>query len=364
MLRVQTENPAVRTVVENTARVLLANGASIRPDVVIHESQGNLSVHCDNALPSPLFFIPSHLLIPIGDIEWGIGPQLIVDQTPGLSSTQRELLDLHVQLFNSVGKYRWFCQEFPRGALARYPDVATLFSRIEPRFTLGTTPADFIHTRILSYKAKSDTNAARKPVLMPLVDTMNHHSRGTPFEVDEQGLRVSQFQLEDGGECFVNYGHLRDALQIYSTYGFSDSSVRVATSVPSKVALTNDGFTDFGTLVVRREGSMGYLPNITTNETRITLSKVNFTSGNLGRFTAAFTLPVKSFAIQQGASAEIADLVAANATQQLLDNNRVRIEQLLQVLSEQVEPHCALEDLKSALEIQLHNLDRFRAAVS
>jgi hypothetical protein len=370
IIRVDSSNTQVQSLIETIAGILINNGARINPNLFILESDGNLSIHCpSDSTEVTLFVVPEALLIPVSKITWGVAKDahtgirtIDIASAVDLTPVQSELLHLQIELYNTLSKFEWFLTEHPSSALSQFPGIEHLIIQCEPNYARSQSLEDFLATRVLGYRDKSSTEEhwPKTPVLMPLVELINHHSRGAPFDMSNGCVTVSANRTDSSSECFVNYGGMRDALQMFVSYGFADESSIVATSTPVTIPLIGDNSsTRLGTLVVERKLSKGYLPKITAHESTLTLSKVIFSPRNSDNFRGAFTLPVKSFAMQQGASAELADRVADRASRELIDQNQQRLGELLMSVVSLGSKRAVLRELESALRIQLRNVDNF-----
>jgi hypothetical protein len=369
-IHVDTTNAHVQSLIESTARILIDHGATINPNISILESDGHLSVHYPGApAGATLFVIPKALLIPVSEITWGITQDahsgirsIEIKSTADLTPVQRDLLELLVDLYNTAGKFEWFLTEHPRSALSQFPDVEDLLKQCQPNYSHDQSIDGFLATRVLGYRDKSSTEKTRPrtPVLMPLVELMNHHSHGAPFDMNDGSIKVLANQPAGNSECFANYGGMLDALQMFINYGFADESALVSTSTPATIPLIGGHpSTRLGTLVVKREQSNGHLPLITAHGSTLTLSKVTFSPSNPDRFNAAFTLPVKAFALQQGASSELADQIAEQASCDLIDLNQQQLGELLTSVVSLGSERAVIRELESALRVQLRNIDNF-----
>lgn len=369
-IHVETTNAHVKSLIETTARILIDNGATINPNIWILELGGQFSVHYrGDPAGTALFVIPRELLIPVSEITWLITQDthtgihsIQIETAPDLTPVQRVLLDLLVDLYNTAGKFERFLTEHPRSALSQFPDIGDLLKQCEPNYFHGQLVEDFLATRVLGYRDKDSTETIppKIPVLMPLVELMNHHARGAPFDTNNGSTTVLANRASGHSECFANYGSMRDALQMFINYGFADESAPIANSIPATIPLIGDHpSTRLGTLVVERTHSKEKLPKITSHESTLTLSKVTFTPGNPDRFNAAFNLPVKAFAMQQGASPELADQIAEQASRDLIDVNRQQLGELLASVVSLGSERSVIRELESALHVQLHNIDNF-----
>lgn len=370
MIQVETTNAYVRSLIETTARILIDNGATINPHISIRESNGNFGVHfLGDPAGSTLFVIPKELLIPVSEITWGIaqdahtGIRSIEIKSAGdLTTVQRDLLELLVELHNTSGKLELFLAEHPRSALSQFPDIEDSLKHCEPNYNRSQSLEDFLATRVLGYRDKSSTEKIppKIPVLMPLVELMNHHSRGTPYDMNNGCITMLANQSARNSECFANYGGMPDALQMLINYGFADQSALVSISTPATIPLIGGHPSiSLGTLVVERKRTKGHLPKITAHESTLTLSKVTFSPRDPNTFNASFTLPVKAFAMQRGASPELADQIAQQASRDLIDLNQQQLGGLLTNVVSLGSERVVINELESALRVQLRNIDHF-----
>lgn len=88
----------------------------------------------------------------------------------------------------------------------------------------------------LAHSTAGRSNPPRKThVLMPLIDMLNHHPRGAPFQLDDSRLSVRVAQPTGDGECFAAYGGRRDVLDLALHYGYLDMATPFAFSAPVNV---------------------------------------------------------------------------------------------------------------------------------
>jgi hypothetical protein len=111
----------------------------------------------------------------------------------------------------------------------------------------------FFKARLLAY-TEAD-GAPDYPVLMPVLDAMNHHSDGAPYGVDTRGTGGPDLTLTRsrpvpgaGNESFACYG-MHDCFDGWMVYGFIDEtpsfvrSLRIGIDLPGRGRLqTADGF--------------------------------------------------------------------------------------------------------------------------
>lgn len=125
-------------------------------------------------------------------------------------------------------------------AFARPTDHASSASPAgwaKQRMPIGpdATPA-MVTDADLAHSTAGRSNPPRKTqVLMPLIDMLNHHPRGAPFQLDDSRLSVRVAQPIGDGECFAAYGGRRDVLDLALHYGYLDMATPFAFSAPVNV---------------------------------------------------------------------------------------------------------------------------------
>ena len=153
-----------------------------------------------------------------------------------LSSVQQELLNLHITLYNATGKLTWFSDSHPARLVERSTAVANAVARVKPSCAFRphqTTRAEgCLATRRFSYGASPDQSTT--PVLMPLIDLLNHHPQGAPFRIRDGAMRM-QIAQSDVNECFAHYGHRRDVLDLALHYGYSELHTTFAHCAPLEI---------------------------------------------------------------------------------------------------------------------------------
>jgi hypothetical protein len=101
----------------------------------------------------------------------------------------------------------------------------------------------FLNTRAYTSQVHF-TQAPRVPVLMPVLDLMNHHIYGAPYREDTEDrsltIRRSVPMPGTGNECFACYGPY-DAFETWITYNFVDGRVPFVTSVAMTIDLPGLG---------------------------------------------------------------------------------------------------------------------------
>ena len=238
---VACDTSAVRHVLLETIELVQAHGGSLHPQVRLIECRGQFKVTCDaprGGSTQPLFCLPRHLLVPLEGAVWSQRTDCLelLQAPPELSSVQRQLLDLHVALYNSTGKLPWWLQHHPLSRLSLQPDFAEALIPFRASEQLAPTNAaeGFLYTRTFSLKPLPTRQLAADPglpcaphpprakVLMPLIDLLNHHPHGAAFKVNESTMTVQVAQPGTDAECYANYGGRKDCLGLALHYGYVD----------------------------------------------------------------------------------------------------------------------------------------------
>ena len=240
---IDAETPGISRCLCAIEQVLKHGGAQIHPGLCIVERGGHFTIYCtttDITAGQHLFHLPLALLIPVDGIQWADSQQtLALAATPDhLSTVQRQLLDLHIELYNLTKKLEWAVHNHPQIALQSAPHLLSMLSLIQPDFT--GTPAKvadvFLQTRVFHLTVASDADAG-KNVLMPLIELLNHHPKGAAFQVGNGALFMAVKQPMGQTECFARYGGHRDALDLALHYGYADLNTPFAHSAPVKVTV-------------------------------------------------------------------------------------------------------------------------------
>ena len=121
----------------------------------------------------PLITMPTHLLVPIAGARWGDGANALELLAPPETATpvQRQLLQLHVALYNATDKLRWWSTQHPARLVEHCPAVAEALLPLKPHHGNGpqepTAAERFLVTRSFGWKAEPEIGP-RRQVLLPL----------------------------------------------------------------------------------------------------------------------------------------------------------------------------------------------------
>jgi len=395
---ITAETPGVADILTEIVEVLVAGGATFHRGLRIVEADGAMSLHIDDPVTGPdadgdrrrsmLARIPVELLVPIEAIRWAPDPdRLIVESVgPGLSATRRRLLDAHVALYNITGKPAWARRHLPRVALASDDPLWTAVGLLRP----GVLAADadrptgddrsmaeaFIATRTLG-AARSDVTgddgAPPGPVLMPIIDLMNHHRRGAGYSVADGMLRVLVRRPAGGSECFATYGGGKDALDLAIGYGYLEPDPGVARCAPCAVEVA--AAPEVGTVRVRglrvRPKHRFDPPTVDAADDGLTLSHLSFAPDHIDRLVALLALPVTAHLRRSGAATNTATSDARPAAAvalvaALIEHNRTLVAQAVARVGDgDRDPNrgAVVDLVGAALEVQARVLDECLTAL-
>jgi hypothetical protein len=115
----------------------------------------------------------------------------------------------------------------------------------------------FLNSRVFHFKITGQQSPIQEiylEVLLPILDSMNHHFYGALYSRDEnRGLTVTRSSPLPGmaNECFACYGK-HDAFDTWITYGFIDESVPFVCSAPMILDLPDLGTIRVGHMIQTR----------------------------------------------------------------------------------------------------------------
>lgn len=294
--RVDSPNVAVRAAIGRIVDLLVDNGGTLHPALVIVERAGAISIHADVDHGALLAEVPEELLVPVSDCRIEAVSDLlkVVDRSTSLSGVQSEMLEAHLDVYNLTGKTVWARTMLAQFALADHPSDTAVVRRLRPSFAAETVSlADaFIQTRVLRTMRtpSDDTDTSKVRVLMPVIDFFNHHHRGMGYDGRDGWLRIRAARPAGGTECFARYRRL-DALGQILHYGFVLDETRLASSAP--VQVTVDGLNV--SVLSRQVAAQSVLdpPAVQFDGSTLTLSHLTFDLERPRRLVGALSLAVR-----------------------------------------------------------------------
>jgi hypothetical protein len=319
------------------------HGGVVHPGAVWRETQGHMTVTCSAGGAGgelPLIELPRELLVPVTGAEWAESTERLIlrQPPPGITPLQRALLDLHVDLYNATGKIPWTISHHPRAVVPGHPPLLDALRDLRPAiYSMADMPAEiFLHTRVFGLKPTSDAAAATptKPaaktqVLMPLIDALNHHPQGAPFQVDETGLRVRLAQPLGTAECFAAYGGRRDVLDLALHYGYADVATPFAFSAPVSVDAPGLGRLAVGASRSRPAHPLDP-PRVSWDGETLAISHLCCHRQHPERLRTALRLPLLAVARKRGLASDAANQQIDRALAALAEANLSLLTELQQ----------------------------------
>ena len=278
MVSIVADNRDVERCLEKILAEARRGGAEFAPSLVLRCVNGSLSVELPPESSDQLLIkLPQETLVPTA--LFGLTLQeddIVIDNIdPAVTSECRTLCESILELYNLTGKIGWFRRTSPLLFLRAHPELAQRAARgqDEPLRRILTTPLPdggenrlllrrFLASRWFGFADDSGTAPTR--VLMPILDLMNHHEHGSPFEnAGIEGGRFLRIQRakkmpREERECFVRYGPY-DAMEMLLAYNFVDESASFMRSIPMEVTLP-----EVGMLAIRALKKKGGKRNVPT----------------------------------------------------------------------------------------------------
>lgn len=237
MVTIDCDDPAMERALRGHANLLLEQGGTIAPGVVIRSRAGEISIAHPSPPPDgPIVTVPDASLVRMVD---GVLRLEGDDILPGsefsnLPGNQQHILAAQCDVYNlgrKIGKTR---DRVPKFSYQAAPELLiALLTRRLPGETSDAAreiePPDlltaFLSSRRLSWR-EPGTPARTSEVLMSLIDYFDHHPDGTRYDalVSPTLLSVSAAKCGTPSDaCFINY-HAGDPHAMFVHHGFVDTS--------------------------------------------------------------------------------------------------------------------------------------------
>ncbi len=234
-----------------------AAGAEFSRDLVVKCIDGSLSVEAPpDSVGSVLMRLPWDCLVPISPFQLAIaGDELVISSyEPSLTSTCVATMEAMLELYNLTNKLAAHRRTSPWSLIAAHPELLPNLMtgrRILYQDLIRSGNRDqleiksFLNTRAFDYKAKP--GAPGFPVLLPVLDAMNHHSQGAPFAFDDSTLRGRVLTVTrsrplpgTGNECFAFY-RPHDCFDCWMGDGFIDETTDFVRSLSMVIDIAGIG---------------------------------------------------------------------------------------------------------------------------
>ena len=247
-------------------------GGWLNPQARLVERGGELSVECSAPAGEPLVIIPRDVMVRVGAVDWTVRAGILEIQglPDDMEGIEREVLFLMVGILNQCGKASALASSHPVLAPAMHPALVDAVRAFRPSFRRTQPSLESLLWSTRCFRGSSDAPA---PLAVPVIDLLNHSCAAPGATPQGGGLAVTTWR--DGQECFIDYGHRRDAISMAIVYGFADTSAVVAHSAPLEVEVAG-----LGRVVVSARGrsSSGALQPVAARveDDATVLSRVSF----------------------------------------------------------------------------------------
>jgi hypothetical protein len=261
MVLVLSDSLDVAGCIQKNVTLATDAGAVLSDELVIKCGDRTLSVEAPpECVGKPLIRLPWECHVPVDLFELSVagGDIVMSSHEPALTSECVAFMEALLELYNLTGKIDRHRRTSPWSLLALHPELREHIAQRLPadlsamfdRFTASgnadeLTLASFLHTRPYDYRESE--KAPPSPLLLPIIDFMNHDLRGAPVQFEDQPdgdlsatVKRSVPVPGTGNECFAFYG-LYDSFDTWMSYGFIDENAPFARSVPMTIDLPRLG---------------------------------------------------------------------------------------------------------------------------
>jgi hypothetical protein len=234
-LAIASDDSRAAALLESIAKLCAAHGAQWHSELRLEVVDGSMRVLAPGHSAGPLISMPTELLVPITGAQWADTPDVLQlrEPPPAATALQVDLLEMQAQLYNATAKLPWWARRHPARLVEESAEVAAALAPLKPgqlKQQIASPVAGFLATRSFHWKG-DPTQEQGQPVLLPLIDCLNHHHLGAPFRIRDGAMRIQTAQA-GAQECFAHYGHRRDGLDLVLHYGHCDHSTPFAHSAP------------------------------------------------------------------------------------------------------------------------------------
>ena len=278
-----SDDPVTTDLLGGLLELLADSGGWLHPDARLVARAGQLSVHASAEagellvrVPAELLVrVPAELLVRVGRVDWSVRDGVLAPAaiSPEIGGLELEALFVLIGLLNQSGKIPQLLDTHPLLADDLPPHLVEAVSALRPSFGSARPDPVSLLWSTRCFRTSFD-GGAPEPVAVPILELMNHHSRGAVAEPAAGGF-AARAQVFQDSECFLDYGRDRDAISMAVVYGFADASSRRAHSAPLQLEVPG-----VGEVVVSAHGrneSGELMPmNVFANSSQITINRMTF----------------------------------------------------------------------------------------
>ncbi len=343
-LAIASDQESATALLQEIAKLCAAHGAEWHPQLQVEVDHGAMRLLAPPETTGELITMPTELLVPIEAAQWSDASDALHLLEPPAAATaiQQELLQLHAGLYNATGKLKWWSTQHPARLVESSPELAAAMALLKPRHgsQIERSAANgFLATRSFGWRL-DPAQEQRQQVLLPLIDLLNHHHRGTPFRISDRAMRIKAAQA-GGLECFAHYGNRRDVLDLALHYGHCDHSTPFAHSAPLQITVEG-----VGSICVEHQGQRAPVhafdpPRVTLEPDGLRLSHLCCHQDHPERVQTMLKLALQGSLKQRGHDAAEARQLVKRGLNALGDANVRLLDQLAVAAQSSTHPGAA-----------------------
>ena len=260
MVSIAADNQEIERSLQKLVALSCKDGAQFSGDLVLRCVDGSLSIEAPpESVGEVLIRLPWNCLVPIQPFRLLVANDhiLISSYDAGLDSACVARMEAMLELYNIADKFAEHRRRSPLPLIVSHPQLlqyvvqrrGQLNSTYQKLWRSGGEDALLLHTffntRVFDYKLETAQDLSY-PILMPVLDLMNHHIYGAAYRDDLHAKDRSLIIRRPvplpgrGNECFAFYGPY-DAFDTWITYDFVDGSVPFVCSVAMIIDLPSLG---------------------------------------------------------------------------------------------------------------------------
>lgn len=352
-LTIQSDCSTASAVLLEIAEICAAHGAQWHPELSAEIRGGAMRLLAPPGTNALLISMPTEMLVPIAGAQWTLSSsELKLLQPPqGTTAVQRELLQLHAELYNATNKLSWWSNEHPARLAGTSPEVRAALAPLKPHFEARAERSaveGFLATRSFGWQ-RNPEEGDRQPVLLPLIDLLNHHRHGAPYKISGRAMQMRSAQV-GGSECFAHYGHRRNVLDLVLHYGHCDSSTPFAHSAPLEIEVEG-----LGRICVEKQGQRSPIhpfdpPRVSLKPDGLSLSHLCCHQDHPERVQMMLSLALQAHLKRRGHATTSALQTAQSGLTAIGATNVSLLNQLL--VASKSSPHPGAERLAAAAQRQ------------
>ncbi len=358
---VDVESPDLADPLLAMMAMVVDSDGFIAPGLRIVERDGSIRVERSRAAApvERLVAVPPSLLVPTDRLVWAEDrDRLRLAEPPlHLSPERQAMLDLLLAAYNAADKARW-AQCHPMAVLREDAALRAIVRTIKPGAAVQTdTLAQmFIGNRQVT-KGRLAGPLKNMPLIMPVMDFINHHGDGDTFHFHDGRLSVGQMHVDGSDQCFASYGGRRDAIDWALSHAFVDAATPWVASAPVGIDLPGLGRLTIEGLAMD-SGHRANPPRTRFVAGGVVLSHALFDT----RVPAAATLevlalPLRALALRHGVAAARVDAALEMLPDALLAANRAALDAVEAALRNHPGSPGTVVLLLSATAIQRERLE-------